>query len=75
MNACGIARQTGRDTGALTDCGHRGLPAFGLQDDHEIKPAQWIYAARYAYCQEMIRRGDKRNGYLPTIASEHQCEG
>jgi hypothetical protein len=35
-----------------------GFRHLGLKDDHEINAAQWIvYDALYAYCQEMIRRG------------------
>ena len=35
-----------------------GFRHLGFKDDHEINAAEWIvYDALYAYCQEMIRRG------------------
>jgi hypothetical protein len=35
-----------------------GFRHLGYKDDHEINAAEWIvYDALYAYCQEMIRRG------------------
>jgi hypothetical protein len=36
-----------------------GFRHLGFKDDHEINTAEWIvYDALYAYCQEMIRRGN-----------------
>jgi hypothetical protein len=35
-----------------------GFRHLGLKDDHAINAAEWIvYDALYAYCQEMVRRG------------------
>ncbi len=36
-----------------------GFRHLGLKDDHEINAAEWIvYDALFAYCQEMVRRGN-----------------
>ena len=36
-----------------------GFRHLGFKDDHEINKAEWIvYDALYAYCQEMVRRGE-----------------
>jgi len=38
-----------------------GVRHRGFEDDHEINAAQWIvYDALYAYCQEMVRRGRRK---------------
>src|SRR6266581_7206153 len=42
-----------------------GFRHLGLKDDHEINAAQWIvYDALYAYCQEMVRSGDRKSTRL-----------
>jgi hypothetical protein len=36
-----------------------GFRHLGYKDDHEINAAEWVvYDALYAYCQEMVRRGN-----------------
>ena len=36
-----------------------GFRHLGFEDDHELNAAEWIvYDALYAYCQEMVRRGE-----------------
>src|SRR5215475_12792359 len=35
-----------------------GFRHLGFKDDHELNSAEWIvYDALYAYCQEMVRKG------------------
>ena len=42
-----------------------GFRHLGYKDDHEINAAEWIvYDALYAYCQEMIRRGQPDGQFL-----------
>ncbi|MCI0379711.1 MAG: chromate resistance protein [Gemmataceae bacterium] len=37
-----------------------GFRHMGFKDDHEINAAEWIvYDALYAYCQHLVRQGDK----------------
>ncbi len=37
---------------------------LGLKDGHEIDSAEWIvYDAVYAYCQEMVRRGEPNGAF------------
>ncbi len=41
-----------------------GFRHLGFKDDHEINAAEWIvYEALYAYCQEMIRRGNPEGAF------------
>jgi hypothetical protein len=41
-----------------------GFRHLGYRNDHEINAAEWIvYDARYAYCQEMIRRGKPEGAF------------
>jgi hypothetical protein len=36
-----------------------GFRHLGFKDDHELNSAEWIvYDALYAYCQEMVKRGN-----------------
>lgn len=43
-----------------------GFRHMGFKDDHEINAAEWIvYDALYAYCQEMVRRGNPDGGFHP----------
>ncbi|MCI0639961.1 MAG: chromate resistance protein [Gemmataceae bacterium] len=38
-----------------------GFRHLGFKDDHEINAAEWIvYDALYAYCQQIVRQGDKK---------------
>jgi hypothetical protein len=37
-----------------------GFRHLGYKDDHEINAAEWIvYDALYAYCQQVVRQGDR----------------
>src|SRR5437763_11745334 len=41
-----------------------GFRHLGYKDDHELNAAEWIvYDALYAYCQEMIQRGQPRGAF------------
>lgn len=41
-----------------------GFRHLGYRDDHELNAAQWIiYDALYAYCREMIRRGNPQGAF------------
>jgi hypothetical protein len=41
-----------------------GFRHLGFKDDHEINAAEWIvYDALYAYCQEMVRRGQPEGAF------------
>ena len=41
-----------------------GFRHLGFRDDREINAAEWIvYEALYAYCQEMMRRGQPDGAY------------
>jgi hypothetical protein len=42
-----------------------GFRHLGFENDHQINAAQWIvYDALYAYCHEMIRRGQPDGMFL-----------
>lgn len=41
-----------------------GFRHLGYKDDHELNAAEWIvYDALYAYCEEMIRRGQPKGAF------------
>lgn len=41
-----------------------GFRHLGYKDDHEINAAEWIvYDAMYAYCREMVRRGNPEGAF------------
>ncbi len=41
-----------------------GFRHLGYADDHEVNAAEWIvYDALYAYCQEMVKRGQKEGAF------------
>ena len=41
-----------------------GFRHLGFKDDHELNAAEWIvYDALYAYCQEMVRRGQPNGAF------------
>jgi hypothetical protein len=42
-----------------------GFRHLGFKDDHEINAAEWVvYDALYAYCQEMVRRGQPEGEFM-----------
>jgi hypothetical protein len=41
-----------------------GFRHLGYKDDHELNAAEWIvYDALYAYCEEMVRRGQPKGAF------------
>jgi len=41
-----------------------GFRHLGYRDDHALNAAEWIvYDALYAYCQEMVRRGQPQGAF------------
>jgi hypothetical protein len=41
-----------------------GFRHLGFADDHELNAAEWIvYDALYAYCREMVRRGQPNGAF------------
>jgi len=48
-----------RPEGAGLNAIAEGFRHLGFKDDHEVNAAEWIvYEALYAYCKEMVRRGE-----------------
>jgi hypothetical protein len=41
-----------------------GFRHLGYKDDHDLNAAEWIvYDALYAYCEEMVRRGQPKGAF------------
>jgi hypothetical protein len=46
-----------------------GFRHLGFENDHEINAAEWIvYDALYAYCKEMVRKGEPDGAFVKTAA-------